>query len=109
MIFRRGFMALAATALGAAFVVAGASPAQAHETYLYHENDFAHVGPGHTRIVWCDRESDSNPVRVWYYTNAWHSTTWAGYGACEDRLTDHAVVRYCLEEMNHPALPCRDA
>jgi hypothetical protein len=59
--------------------------------------------------MWCDLESDSNPVRTWYYTNAWHNTAWVGYGACGDRLTDHAIVTYCLEEMNHPTLSCRPA
>lgn len=106
MRFRKIFTALAAIALGVVIAVAGASPAQAHETFLIHESDFAHVGPGHTRIVWCDQESDNNPVRAWYRTNTWHITAWVGFGACGDRLTDHQIVEYCIEEHGHPVIVC---
>jgi hypothetical protein len=96
--FRRAFTALAAGALGMGIAVAGASPAQAHEWSVPHGADFAKVGPGHTRIMWCDRESDNNPVRAWYFTNTWHITDWAGFPTCGDKMTDHPIIAFCIEE-----------
>jgi hypothetical protein len=104
---RRTAKALIAGIVGAGLTVAVASPAQAHETYLAFGQSYAYVGPGHTRIVWCDHTKDSSAVRAWYYTQSLHYTRAIWAEGCGEWQTDHQITSYCLDVVN-TALLCRE-
>lgn len=106
MCLKRAVKAVFTGALGTVLLAVPVTPAHAHETSLYYGQSYAYVGPGHSRIVWCDSPADSSAVRAWYYTNNWHTTREVWAGGCGEWRTDHQITSYCLEVINVTLL-CR--
>jgi hypothetical protein len=44
----------------------GVEEAAAHDTSQQHGQDYSAILSHHSRLDWCDRETDGNRVRAWY-------------------------------------------
>ena len=40
------------------------APAQGHDTWVYHGNDYGHLGYEHYTVYGCDKEADGHGVRT---------------------------------------------